>query len=426
MVRALLVLATLLTAGFAPCARAQEEDEAGDTDDFEFEEPAPTPPPKTDDKRPADRKAEPAKAEPAKAEPAKAEPAKPAEPDDDDEEIEFEDEEPAPEQPKPDDFLKDPAEDERTDAELLGPGVDNAEIYRAQEKAVSNLPSDEEVMAWDAYLAKYPESIYRKRIEDRVDALVEEQFRMRIEDPHSGSGDADDEELPFVVPLQLANVNPRTKAQVGLDFGFPTYRALTADFEYAFLRNVSAHAGVNGRYSGWSFDVGARYAFVKSTRLKFIATLIADIGVNFNQRVQTRQEGVNADPNRIFFQARPQLAFGKIIGPAQILLTIGGDIGSRPHTQQAIIGGAHVGVRIAPPVGVFVETDFYVRGLGRETSPFTFDVLSFGFKFYPMVKRKDDPLEVGMAGHMPYATQYLQPYVGAVQVQGVYYPNFGR
>lgn len=423
MVRALLVVAAVLFSGVSHTAYAQEEDEPGDTDEFEFEEPE-EPAKKPEEKKPEEKKPADSKA-PTTAPPANPPPAEPEESD----EIEFEDETEDEEDPKAEpkkDFLEDPKEDDRTDAELLAPGTDDAEIYRAQEKEVDGMPPDEEVMSWEAYLEKYPNSIYRKRIEERVDVLVEGQFRMRIDGPQSGNGNADSQELAFVVPMQMTNVNPRTKAQLGIGFGFPTFLAMTADFEYAFLRNLSAHAGINGRYTGWSFDVGARYAFVKSTRLKFIATLVADIGINFNQRVQTRQEGINADANRIFFQARPQLAFGKLIGPAQILLTIGTDVGSRPNTGPAVIGGAHVGVRIAPPVGVYVETDFYVRNLGREAGPFTFDVLSFGFKFYPMAKRADDPLEIGMAGHIPYATQYLQPYVGAVQVQGVYYPGFGR
>lgn len=417
MVRVLLVLSTFLLSGISQTAWAQEEDEAEDTDEFEFEDEA-----KPEEKKPEEKKPEEKKTTPPPT------PPKPAEPEESDD-IEFEDD--VEEQPKAEpkqDFLDDLKEEpeERTDADLLGQGTDNAEIFRAQEKEVDGMPPDEEVMSWEAYLQRYPNSIYRKRIEERIDELVEGQFRMRIDGPSGVGGNADDEELLFVVPMQMTNVNPRTKAQVGIGFGFPTYLALTADFEYAFLRNVSAHAGINGRYTGWSFDLGARYAFVKSTRLKFVATLVADIGINFNQRVRSRQEGINADANRVFFQARPQLAFGKIIGPAQILLTVGADIGTRPNTGPAIIGGAHVGVRIAPPVGVYVETDFYVRNLTREGGPFSFDVLSFGFKFYPMAKKKEDPMEIGMAGHIPYATQYLQPYVGAVQVQGVYYPSFGR
>jgi hypothetical protein len=427
MSRVRFVFGSLLFVGLGGLTAARPAFAQDDPDEFEFEDETPaTPakpaePPKKDPKAPA-----------PPAEPPKKAPVTPEESDD----IEFEDETPAPPpttkpgtkptttppaEDKP--FLDD--EDEREDAELLAEGTDNEQIFSAAEDETKGMASDEEVMFWETYLQKYPNSVFRKRIEDRIEKLVDDQFKMRIDSGSSGTKNADDMEMSFVSPMHMTNVNPRTRAYLAFAFGFPTYTELTADFEYAFKRNISAHAGLNGRYTGWSFDAGARWAFVKSTRLQFVATLVADIGLNFNQRVNVRQEGVDADPNRIFFQARPQLAFGKIIGPAQVLLTIGGDIGSRANTNPAIIGGAHVGVRIAPPVGLYAETDYYIRNIGREGGPFHFTVLSFGFKFYPMAKKTDDPLEIGMAGTLPIAQSYFQPYLGEVQVQGAYYPTFG-
>jgi hypothetical protein len=380
----------LAVVGAAP-ALAQDDPD----DDFEFDD--------ADDPPPAPKPASP-----------------PADEEDDlldDEEVPIDDPETTPGDPG---FL-DPEDDEVDDATLLqAPGVDTLEIYREQEKAVRGMAADEETMAWEAYLQTWPNSVYRTVIEDRIEALLTQSFQMRIDSPDDGSQDADQQELLFVQPLGMTNVNPRTAVQVGLDFGFPTYIGLNADFEYAFKRNISAHVGLAGRYAGWGLDIGSRWAFVKSTKLQFVGTLVADIGVSFSQRVSQSLEG-GGDQNTAYFLARPQLAFGKIIGPVQILLTAGAEIGSRKNQGVAILGGLHVGARVAQPVGVFVETDVYVRNVGREAGVFTFDVLTFGLKFYPMAKKKGDPMEIGMGGHLPVATQYLQYYLGAVGAQGTYY-----
>lgn len=313
------------------------------------------------------------------------------------------------------DFEEDPEEEGdlleegTSEDQALAEGVDSAVLYRKQQQAVDGMEIDEEIMAWDAYLAQYPASIFRERIEKRIDELEGLAYQATVGGPERGV-DAKDVELPFVSPLHMANVNPRSRVQVGLEFGFgtPVYVRGVADFEYAVLRNVSVHGGVWGRYSGWGAELGARYAFVKSTKLQLVATLIADVRLNFNP---------------LFFEARPQLAIGKIVGPVQMMLTAGAAIESRAGAGVALIGGLHVSARLAPPVAVFVETDFYVRNLGREAGPFTFDIVSVGLRLFPKFKRRPDvdPLEINASGHVPYATRYLQPYFGAVQVQGTYY-----
>jgi len=357
-----------------------------------------------------------------------AEPKKPAEPGrqppPEDEDLLEDEEEPLDPGPAPEDreFL-DEEEGERTEEALGGPGIDTLDIYRHQEKVVKGMQPDEEIMAWEAYLAQYPNSLYRKVIEDRIDELMTKQFQTPVGTTTLGGEDANQQELLFVQPLGMTNVNPRTAVQLAVAFGFPTYVGMRADFEYAFKRNISAHAGFMGRYAGWGLDVGARWAFVKSTKLQFVGTLVTDIGVSFSQRVSQSIGEASEDPNVAYFLARPQLAFGKIAGPVQILLNVGTEIGSRKNQGAAVMAGLHVGARVAPPVGVFVESDVYTRNLGREGAPFVFSVVSFGFKFYPLSKKKGDPLEIGMGGHLPYATKYLQFYQGAVQAQGTYYLN---
>jgi hypothetical protein len=137
----------------SPAAALAQQTPPDDDDDFEFDDgDSPTPP---------------------KKDPPPPEPEGPEERDD---EIDFEDDTKTPSKP---DLLEDD-EDDRNDADLLGAGMDNVKIYEEEAKRVEDMPSDEEVMAWEAYLQRYPESLYRKRIEERIDDLVAEQFKMRI------------------------------------------------------------------------------------------------------------------------------------------------------------------------------------------------------------------------------------------------------
>ncbi len=304
-----------------------------------------------------------------------------------------------------DDLLEGDAHDTR--GEILAPGTDNATIYKQKQADMKDLPNDEEVMAWEAYLDEYPNSVYRERIEARIDLLLSKEYDESDANTPGAGADADKKQILFAQSLEMPNLNPRTKIQGGFQFGFPGYFAGNIDYEHAILRNVSVHGGVSGRYSGWGVEAGARYAFVKSTRDQLVATLIADIRMNFNP---------------VFFQVRPQIGFGKIIGPAQIQASFGAEIGTRKQETVALIGGANVTIRAAKPVGVFVESNFHVRDLGREGGPLAFSEVSLGIKLYPTLKRRnDDPVEISAAGAVPTAMQYLQYYYGAVQAQGTYY-----
>lgn len=388
--RSLVVLATALLVSPVVAWGQDDDDFLEEEDDgfFEPSSPAPAPAPEEEEEE---------------APPAEGTPATPAAPEpDEDEGIDFEDE--------VDDEGSRVEEDlfeAEGPSEALLPGTDTPRLYRAKADEVKGLASDEEVMAWEAYLQEYPNSVYKERIEARMEELISDQYGSRIARPGE-QVDAEDEELLFVLPAHMANINPRTKAQIYFEYGFPNYQGGILDFEYALFRSFSVHGGFTGRTSGWGLELGGRWAFVKSTKLQFIATLIADVRINFGP---------------VLFQARPMLGFGKIIGPAQLLLTVGAEIGARAYESVALIGGLHVHVRVAEPVAVFAETDFRVEQLDRSV-PFAFDVVTLGLKFYPKLKgRTDDPVELGASGHVPAATQYLGYYVGAVGVQGAYYPK---
>ncbi len=300
--------------------------------------------------------------------------------------------------------------DDEEEEEAPGEGEDTSTIYRAQTMAVAGMEADEEVLAWEAYLEEYPASLYRDTIQARIDALLTALTRGRDGRPGAGPGserEARRAELLFHSPLHMTNVNPRSRIQASFEFGFPFFPAVVLDAEIALLRQLSVHAGFNRRYAGWGLEVGTRGAFVKSAKDQLVFSGSLDLRVNFGPTS---------------FQIRPQLAFGKIFGPAQLLLTFGSEIDTRPNAGVGLIGGAHVNVRVAQPVGVFVETDFYARNLGREGKPFLFQLLTFGLTFYPKVgRRTDDPLEISAAGNMAVGRQYTQYYFGAIQAQANYY-----
>lgn len=407
--RHLTVAAVLLGAPFAlliapGAAHAQDFE---DDDEFVFDDEADLP---ESDDPPEDEEGDEEGEEADGSEPPEAPPTDPSGEVDllgDDEDIDFFDPvgEETEEAPAEDLFSEDP--DAPTD--VLAPGTDDADTYRAKQREIRGMASDEEVMAWEAYLEEYPNSIFRERIEERVDTLLSAQYRLRLDEEGEAGRDADDAELLVTQSLRMPNINPRTRLGAAFAFGFPGYFGGKLDFEYAFLRNVSARAGLEGRYSGWGLDLGAKYAFVKSQRLQFVATVMTDVRLNFAP---------------LQFMVRPQLGFGKIVGPAQILLTVGADITARGNAGVALLGGLHVNVRVAPPVAIFAESDAYVRNLGRTQGEgvFTFDNVTFGLKFYPGVrKRTDDPLEIAAGGTIPVARQYLEYYLGSVQAQANYF-----
>lgn len=324
----------------------------------------------------------------------------------DDEDIEFDDpiEDDEGDPTEGDDLLGDEgsAEDELTQV-----GVDSSKLYREQQNAMKGMAPDEEVMAWEEYLETYPNSLFRERIATRTDELIGAQFGLEVGES-GGNDDADERELLLVSPMQLDNVNPRTRLQIGLEVGIPLTFAGAVDFEYAFLRNVSAHVGVKRRYEGWGLDAGARWGFVKSTRLQLVASASVDLRANVAPQ--------------LFFQVRPMIGFGKIFGPVQLLANLGAGIETRPSAGVALFGGAHLSWRVAQPIAVFVEANYYVRQLGRTDGVFTFDAISFGFRLFPkMKKRSGDPVEINAGANMAVATQYLQYYFGSVQAQGNLY-----
>ena len=166
-------------------------------------------------------------------------------------------------------------DDEDDEDQALPPGTDNAAIYRAQLDQVVGMQSDEEGMAWEAYLQSYPYSVFRKQIETRMDELSEAMFR----GPRGAVAEVKTEkpkrtELDFTAGMLIEPIDPRTRLRAGFEWGYPSWINLIAQYEHQLQRDFSLHAGLSHRYTGWTLAAGSRYAIVQSSRTDFILTAI--------------------------------------------------------------------------------------------------------------------------------------------------------
>lgn len=361
--------------------------------------------------------------------------------DDLDDDIDFEDpagdRTPAPKPPPPEDegpALDDEADDglddfrdTEDDTDLLGdepknPNADDTEtVYRKAMARLSQLEADEELAGWESYLARYPNSAFRRRIESRMEELETKIYELPSGPSGPGASgpkvDAGKQEILFAHAMQLENLNPRTRLQVGFEWGLPDYLNLAADYEHQLMRNFSVHGGVRRRYLGWNVEAGARWALVKSARTNTIVSLIADLRMNT----------IPAYPG-----VRPQLAIGKRIGKVDAQLQGGADFEYRTWTGADgqsversflpnIVGGVSLYYAASERVGMFAETATFMRPMAAEGAfeggLFRFNVLSFGMKFFPG-KSVDRNQEVNFGATVPYMQQWWQFHYGSVM--GVY------
>ncbi len=312
-----------------------------------------------------------------------------------------------------DDFDFDGELEELGDDEIGGEGQDNVGVYRDFVDNMDDLGAEEELLSWESYMEEYPNTLFRDRIERRMDELTEEIYGQRIDDPNSSYKDAKDREIGMARPLVLENIDPRTHAHVAVEMGFPSYLAGTVDFEWALAREMSVHAGVRRRLTGPNIEVGAKYAFIKSSRLDLIATGMLDFRYN-------------TDPG--YPGVRPQLAVGKIfdVGGGLHVVAQGGvdmELRGEPFSMR-YIGGAHIRYQANDVVSVFAEgsLNYKANGLSGEYPNypnFQFHVLTFGLKFQP----GKQPIEAGLAANVPVAYQYWGYHFGAVQADFVGYAD---
>ena len=160
-VRTLLCLLSFTALTYTAPALAQSQDEFGEEEDpFDFEDlsdagdtPAPTPQPDS----PIEEK------------------------DDLEDEVD-------PEESETDDYLDDTESDDdafsllddEEEINVLAPGVDTEALFRAQRNRSEDLTVDEAIGSWEGYLARYPNTLFRKQISEIIDALMETLYGQGI------------------------------------------------------------------------------------------------------------------------------------------------------------------------------------------------------------------------------------------------------
>ncbi len=299
-------------------------------------------------------------------------------------------------------------DDEQKTVAPRAPGEDTAQTYRDQQRKCNDMTPDEEQIAWEAYLGKYPKSLFRERIETHQEELSQLMFGERV--PGSDKGeravDAAKRELNFATPVKLTPVDPRSHVSAGFEWGFPTWFGGNLDFEYQFRREFSAHAGVYRDFNGGVIAVGGKYALLKSARTGTIASTAVDIKFN----------------TAPFFAAvRPILSFGQrvnVMSGLDLQAQLAADIEFRASSDVRWFGGFHAELRPNEIVYVFAETSIDVKYLGsKEPQPFQFMVTTFGLKFVPRKAQNEQGggrAVAGLSAQAPYSAKYWGFYQGGL------------
>ncbi len=313
---------------------------------------------------------------------------------------------------------KDEGDDDLLDGEsadkIGGPGQDNATIYRTFQEKVEDEAPDEELLRWDQYLARYPNSLFKDRIEKRQEELEQLMYADRIDVGGGERLDADKKEITFSQGLQLENMNPRSRIMAGFEWGIPDYINLMIDYEHAFQRNLSVHFGVRNRYTGWRLETGARYALIKSVRTQTIVTGMLDLHLNTNPAYPV---------------IRPMVAAGKRFGnKLDAQLQFGSELDTRGQAGVRFVGGANLTFRANDTVGIFAESTAYLQSLNDKVgaqdwkATYAFNGFNFGIKFYPQVGKLDKgDVEGNVGASIPYYTDNWMFHYGSIMGQGSLY-----
>jgi hypothetical protein len=296
-----------------------------------------------------------------------------------------------------------------------GPGEDSADIYRKAQEAARDLAIDEELLAWEKYLEKYPKSLFRDRIEARTEELSAELFDERLPGSDKGGStvrDGASRELNFANPIQFAPVDPRSRLSVGFEMGIPNWLAPRIDFEYALLRELSVHGGVRREMTNTAILAGGKYALLKSARTNTIVTGALDLKVY-------------AGPS--FVDLNPWIGIGQrfdVLDGLDVQAQFGVDAELRDPAGLRYNAGLAAELRAAEIVSAFAETSMTFKYLGNDDyGPFRFMVATFGLRFRGAKERNadgDGRLDVGLGANMPYSINYWGFYRGAVSIDADY------
>lgn len=296
-----------------------------------------------------------------------------------------------------------------------GPGEDTAQIYRDAEKKYAEMDPDEEVQKWEAYLAKYPNSLFKDRIEKRMDDLSNQLYGERVEGSDRGAKpmDAALRELNFALPERFASADPRTHLGAGFELGIPNWFGLRAEFEYQIQREWSAHAGIHRGLGGWEVAAGTRYAIIKSSRTGTILSGGLDLVLN---------------TPAVFVGVQPTINFGQRINVLQGLdlqVEASPVLELRSPVSARYFFGFNGTLQANETVGVFLETSNNLKYLAADdVNPFTYMVGTFGLKFTPVKGKgdnKDGRAVIDLSASIPYSYSYWDFYQGALQVGVNYY-----
>lgn len=297
-------------------------------------------------------------------------------------------------------------EDEQQALQPRQKGEDTAKLYRDQEKKVANMTPDEELLSWESYVQRYPKSLFRERIDNRMEELSALLFSERVAGSDRGARaqDGAKRELDFATPVKLAPVDTRTHASVGVQYGFPGYVGGNLDLEYAFMRQASAHVRAFRDFSGGAFALGPKYAILKSARTETIVT--AGLDVKFNG-------------SPFFTSLRPMVGAGqrlRLLRGLDLQLELAADFELRDDSDTRWFGGFSAELQPTEIVWIFAETSLDVKYLDRKPDSFRFFVTSFGLKFR-VFKGVDENGKlrtlVGLAADAPYSKAYWGFYEGS-------------
>lgn len=327
-------------------------------------------------------------------------PVKPADPDS---EIRFDD----------DEFEEDAASATRQ------AGEDDSKIYREAVAKMEGLSADEEALAWEKYLKKYPNSLFKARIAARMDELNQAMYDENLgASSEGGLLDAGKAELKFAQPIMLDSIDPRTRLRVSAGFGVPAYPFGLLDYEHQILRQLSVHGGLARRYTGASVELGGKYALIKSARTNMLLTGMVDFRMNVAPVV--------------FPALKPTVGFGKrfdVLDGLDVDVQVGSDLsfyggGFSPR----LIGGANVTLMPTETVRVYMETSTYMKDLLADPAAdlhgsFRFNVVTFGLKFLWRKGKTTDLAEAGLGASVPYTSNYWAYHFGSIVLDGIYYPD---
>lgn len=289
-------------------------------------------------------------------------------------------------------------------------GEDDSRIYRDAVERMKRLDPDQEILEWERYLKKYPNSIFKSRIQTRIEELSTSLFDTNLgASSEGGLLDAGAAELRFAQPMLLVPVDPRTRLRVGLEWGFPNWISFQGDYEHQLKRNLSVHGGVQRRYTGTSIEAGARYALIKSARTNTLLTGILDARFNTNPA---------------FGALRPTVAFGQrfnVLSGLDTQVQFGVDLpfGYGDVFQPIYQGGLNVSLAPAEIVRVFAETSTNFKA--SDVGVFSFNVVTFGIKFVKRKGKNTDLFDGAVGASLPYGSHYWAYHAGAVEANANFY-----